>query len=84
MIDGLGPSTFGGVISGVGSGGVGANVVKNGIGTAALNAGNSYVGLTTVNNGILQVGNANSLGHGSETGGQGTVVNPGASLQVTD
>ena len=60
LIDGLGISTFGGVISGVGSGGVGANVVKNGIGTANLNNSNSYIGLTTINNGILLAGNANA------------------------
>lgn len=48
--------TFGGVISGTG------NLLKSGIGTLILTAGNSYGGTTTISAGTLQVGNGGASG----------------------
>jgi fibronectin-binding autotransporter adhesin len=64
------------------------NLVKAGDGTMMLNRNNSYVGTTSVTNGILNIqqgtdGNSRSaLGAGDGTAAQGTSVSSGATLQI--
>ena len=63
-------------ISGVvGDLGAGHGITKEGTGTVALSGANSYRGVTTVNNGILDVENGSALGFGDGTAATGTVVN---------
>jgi autotransporter-associated beta strand protein len=54
------------------------NLTKNGVGELSLTAANTYSGLTTVNDGTLEVDNSGALG----TTGNGTVVNSGAVLAL--
>ena len=59
-------------ISGVGG------ITKNGVGELSLTASNSFAGLTTVNDGLLEVDDSFALG----TTAAGTVVNSGAVLAL--
>ncbi|MCE9556019.1 MAG: autotransporter-associated beta strand repeat-containing protein [Planctomycetes bacterium] len=63
---------FSSVISGTGA------VIQAGSGTTILNGTNTYAGLTTVSNGILNVQNASALGSTAT----GTTVSNGATLQI--
>ncbi|RYD61744.1 MAG: hypothetical protein EOP83_16310, partial [Verrucomicrobiaceae bacterium] len=58
----------------------GVTITKEGTGRLVLSAANTYTGLTTINNGILQCGVLNALGGNT----QGTVVNPGGTLDIND
>ena len=51
---------------------------QNGTGTTILNVANTYAGTTTVNAGVLQMGNNSALG----SGGLVTTVNSGAALNL--
>ena len=53
-------------------------LTKNGVGEVSLTASNSYTGLTTVNDGYLEVDNSFALG----TTAGGAVVNSGATLAL--
>ncbi|MAS94337.1 MAG: hypothetical protein CMO55_14155 [Verrucomicrobiales bacterium] len=64
-----------GIISGTG------NVNKGGDGTFVLSGNNSYDGITTVTDGILQLNNANALGASGSTL-NGTVVQSGGALDL--
>jgi fibronectin-binding autotransporter adhesin len=55
-----------------------AAITKDGAGTVTMNTANSYAGTTTINQGVLNVRNANALG--ATTGG--TTVNSGGALQI--
>ena len=72
-VDGTGSTTIGAVIGGAGG------LVKNGPGTLSITGTNTYAGLTTLNAGIAQDGNVAGLGATTA----GTVVNAGATLQIT-
>jgi autotransporter-associated beta strand protein len=75
-ISGDGNLTLAGAISG----GFGSDsLTKTGNGTTTLTAANSYSGGTTVNAGILKVGNASALGSNS---GPGTTVHDGGALDL--
>lgn len=56
----------------------GRSITKSGTGTLLLSAANTFTGTTTVNGGILRIGNAAALG---ATAG-GTVVNAGGTLDL--
>jgi autotransporter-associated beta strand protein len=64
--------TLSGVISDLGSG---HGLTKEGAGTIALSGNNTYRGITTVNNGILDVESNTALGAADGTAATGTVVN---------
>ena len=59
----------------------GADLTKSGTGTLGVTASNTYVGTTTVSQGILNVSNATGLGGSSS--GQGTTVSANAAVEVT-
>jgi fibronectin-binding autotransporter adhesin len=63
-----GSLTISGIVSETGGA---RTLTKNGVGTLTLNGNNSYTGLTTINNGITVIGNANALG----TTAAGTTIN---------
>jgi autotransporter-associated beta strand protein len=65
-------STFPNPISGSGL------LVKGGNGTLTLSGSSSYLGVTTITSGTLRTANASALGSATA----GTVVNPGAALDV--
>ncbi|WP_265594500.1 autotransporter-associated beta strand repeat-containing protein [Haloferula sp. BvORR071] len=58
----------------------GRSITKSGSGTLLLSGANTYTGATTINAGILRLGNANGLG---ATSGD-TVVNAGGTLDVNN
>ncbi|MEK7951685.1 beta strand repeat-containing protein [Luteolibacter soli] len=58
----------------------GRSLTKNGTGTLLLSAANTYTGTTTINAGILRIGNAAGLG---ATSGD-TIVNSGGTLDVNN
>lgn len=66
------PSTFAGVISGTG------NIAKQGSGTLTLSGASTYLGATTVNQGVLNLQNANAAG---DVAG-GVTVASGAALEL--
>lgn len=76
-------TTVSGVIAdgGIG-GGTGGSLIKTGTGTLTLTGTNTYIGGTTVNSGILQLGTAGAIGRLSATGTIG--VNNGGSLQIVN
>jgi fibronectin-binding autotransporter adhesin len=76
-VNGSAGTTFSGVISGVAAGGSSA-LAKSGVGTLSLSGANTYSGVTTVSDGILQIENSAALG--ATGSGNGTVVSSGATL----
>lgn len=59
--------------------------IKDGSGTLTLSGANTYTGATTVNQGILMLGNASALGSSGASlaaGTAGTTVNAGATLEI--
>jgi len=71
------------VDSGTGTAGkLALSLIKAGTGTWILSGNNSYTGATTVNNGTLQIGNANALGTGSLTVNGGTFDLAGYNVSV--
>ncbi len=74
-VNGSGATTISGAIT---DGAATATIVKNDPGTLSLNGANAYDGVTTVNAGIVSVGNGGGLG---STSGN-TVVVAGAQVQV--
>ena len=62
-------------IIGTGTGGL----IKNGTGTWTLNGANTHTGTTTINEGILNIQNANALGAGASND---TTIISGATLQI--
>ncbi len=87
-----GSSVFDGVIRdnatnaalGAGAGKGGVELVKQGTGTQTLTGANSYTGTTTVNNGVLEIANAGTLGAATGTAGTGTTVNAGGTLRLSN
>jgi len=80
VLDVTGPAlqqtaTITGQISGVGA------LTKNGLGTLILGAANSYDGVTTVNDGVLQIASAFALG-ASGSVANGTIVQNGGALDL--
>jgi autotransporter-associated beta strand protein len=73
QVGGVGNVTINDIIA-LGSGAL----TKDGTGTLTLNAANTYTGTTTVNAGVLNIGNSNGLG----TTAAGTTVANGATLQL--
>jgi autotransporter-associated beta strand protein len=71
-------TTFSGTISGPG------NLIKVGTGTQILSSPNSYSGITTLNSGVLSVGDSAALGTGTLVlnGGTFQAANAGATLSV--
>ena len=60
-------------------------VNQNGTGTTNVSGTNSYLGLTTVNAGVLEVQNNTALGgDGAGAAASGTVVNDGATLRLAN
>jgi fibronectin-binding autotransporter adhesin len=71
-IDGSGTVSIGGTISGSGG------ITKNGSGTLILSGSNTYLGITTINQGVVNVQSNSALGATTA----GTTVISGAALQV--
>jgi fibronectin-binding autotransporter adhesin len=71
-IDGAGTISIGGAISGSGG------ITKNGSGTLILSGSNTYLGITTINQGVVNVQSNSALGATTA----GTTVGSGAALQV--
>lgn len=63
-------------------GGYDSNLTFAGSGTVVLAGTNSYLGYTTVAGGILALANADALTGAPATGGRGTTVDTGATLQL--
>lgn len=63
-------TTLAGVISGT----AGSGITKDGAGTLNLTAANTYTGTTTVNNGVLGIGNNAALGTGAVQVNNGAVL----------
>ena len=66
------PQALSGIIAG------GGTLALSGSSTLTLSGANTYNGLTTVNSGVLKVQHANGLGATTS----GTIVNPGATLEL--
>ncbi|NDF56151.1 MAG: transporter, partial [Proteobacteria bacterium] len=60
----------------------GADLTKSGTGTLVMSASNTYVGTTTVSQGIIDVGNASGLGGSASN--QGTTVSANAGVLVAN
>ncbi|NBT37582.1 MAG: hypothetical protein EBT21_05630, partial [Actinobacteria bacterium] len=60
----------------------GADLTKSGTGTLVMSATNTYVGTTTVSQGIIDVGNASGLGGSASN--QGTTVSANAGVLVAN
>ena len=73
-IDGSNTTSIVNQITGTGTSGI----IKNGSGTLTLSGNNTYAGVTTINNGVLNIQNSNALG-GT---GSGTSVVSGAALSI--
>lgn len=73
-----GANHFAGVIGGGGTNENSIGLTLSGAGSLSLSGNNTYTGVTTVNGGILNVGNANALG---STAG-GTSVSAGGTLNL--
>ncbi|MCC6709105.1 MAG: filamentous hemagglutinin N-terminal domain-containing protein, partial [Gammaproteobacteria bacterium] len=58
------------------------SLIKAGLGTLTLDQSNSYVGATTINNGVLAVTLADALG--GSGGASGTTVNSGGVLEINN
>ncbi len=71
-IDGAGTTNISGSITDAGS------IVKNGAGTLVLSGNNSYLGFTTINQGVVNAQSNNALGSTRPA----RLVNQGAALQV--
>ncbi len=67
--------TLSGVISGTGT------IAQNGSGILTLSGANTYTGATTINAGILKIGNASALGAGTGVA-DGTTIVSGATLDL--
>ncbi len=76
-VKGSGSTTFSGIVTGSTAANVTA-LSNNGVGTLILSGSNTYTGLTTVSQGILQVNNTTALG--ATGSGNGTSVASGATL----
>ena len=70
-----GTNTFGGNLGGNGTNENNLALIKSGAGNLTLSADSTYIGGTTLNGGILSVGNATSLGAGMVTLNGGTFNN---------
>ena len=77
-----GSGTFGGVISGTGSGDDTLNLTKQGSGTQTLSGANSYTGLTNIHAGTLVAANNTALGAGGHNGNTMTYIHDGATLAM--
>jgi autotransporter-associated beta strand protein len=69
--------SYSGIIA---DGATGMTVTKSGLGTQTLSVANSYTGVTTISNGILEVTANNALGSNAA----GTTVANGATLKLTN
>ncbi|QCI64188.1 autotransporter domain-containing protein [Phreatobacter stygius] len=76
VFDGTGSQAFAPLITGSGF------VVKNGSGTVTLTGANSYTGGTTLNAGVLTVGNSAALGLGGLTVGGSSTLDSNASVSL--
>ncbi|MEI9898083.1 MAG: autotransporter-associated beta strand repeat-containing protein [Chthoniobacter sp.] len=69
-----------GSMIGIGTGTTGGTLTKTGAGTLFLTVANTYSGVTTINQGAIQISNATALGVSSGSGG--TTVNAGGALEL--
>jgi autotransporter-associated beta strand protein len=77
-IDQTSAGTFRGVIGGAGTNENQVAIVKRGSATLTLNGANTYVGTTTVNDGILRLGSTGSI-----AGSTGLIVNANAGVTAS-
>ncbi len=70
------------MINGIIGGPYDSNLTFAGAGTVVLAGADSYLGYTTVAGGILALANASALTGAPATGGRGTTVDSGATIQL--